>query len=69
MISPADIVGLPTKVVQPIAFFLNSELIFVRLLCQPLASQHHVVLGLRLLMFINLKQINSNYDYERIVEG
>ena len=28
MISPANIVSLPTKVVWPIAFFLNSELIF-----------------------------------------
>ena len=55
MISPADIVSLPAKVVQPIAFFLNSELIFVQLLCWLPAGQHHVVLGLRLLMFIDLK--------------
>ena len=69
MISPADTVGLPTKVVWPIAFFLNSELIFVRLLCWPSASQHHVVSGLRLLMFINLKRTNSNCDYEGTMEG
>ena len=29
MISPDDIVGLPAKVIQLIAFFLNSESIFV----------------------------------------
>ena len=27
MVGPADIIGLPTKVVQPIALFSNSELI------------------------------------------
>ena len=68
MISPADFVGLPAKVVQLIALFSNSELSFVQLLCWPLAGQQHVVLRLRLLMFINLKQINSN-NYCRIVEG
>ena len=35
---PADIVSLPTKVVWPTAFFLKKKLIFVQLLCQPLAS-------------------------------
>ena len=33
MISPANIVGLPAKVIQLIALFSNSESIFVRLLC------------------------------------
>ena len=33
-----DIASCPTKVVQPTAFFLNSEHLFVQLLCQPLAS-------------------------------
>ena len=35
----ANFVSLPAKVVQPTAFFLNSEPIFVRLLCRPLAGQ------------------------------
>ena len=35
----ANFVGLPAKVIQPIALFSNSESIFIRLLCQPLASQ------------------------------
>ena len=43
-ISTADLVGLPAKVVRPIAFFLDSESIFVRLLHWPsagrLRSQH-----------------------------
>ena len=30
---PANIVGLPAKVIWPTAFFSNSESIFVRLLC------------------------------------
>ena len=68
-ISLANSVGLPTKVVRPIALFSNSESIFVQLLCWPLAGQQHVVLGLRLLMFTNLKQINSNCYYQRLVEG
>ena len=34
----ADFVSLPAKVVWLTTFFLNSELIFVRLLCWPLAS-------------------------------
>ena len=38
-ISPSDSVGLPAKVVQPIALFSDSESIFVRLLCWPLAGQ------------------------------
>ena len=37
-ISPANFVGLPAKVVQAIAFFLKKKLIFVQLLCWPLAS-------------------------------
>ena len=61
MISLADFVSLPTKVVWPIALFSNSELIFVQLLCWPLAGQQHIVSGLGLLLFTNLKQINSNY--------
>ena len=43
-ISPTDFVGCPAKVVWSTAFFLDSELIFVRLLCWPsagrLRSQH-----------------------------
>ena len=43
-ISPTNFVGRPVKVVQSTAFFLDSELIFVRLLCWPsagpLRSQH-----------------------------
>ena len=35
---PADFVGLPTKVVWPTAFFFKKKMIFVWLLCQPLAS-------------------------------
>ena len=37
---PADIVSLPGKVIWLTAFFPNSELIFVWLLCQPLAGWH-----------------------------
>ena len=55
MVIPADTVSLPTKVVWLIVLFSNSELMFVQLLCWPLASQHHMVLGLRLLMLIDLK--------------
>ena len=36
---PANIVGLPAKVVQPTTFFLKKKVIFVWLLCWPLASQ------------------------------
>ena len=36
---PANIVGLPTKVVWPTAFFLNKKMIFVWLLCWPSAGQ------------------------------
>ena len=43
-ISLADLVSHPAKVIQSTAFFLDSESIFVRLLCRPLAgrlrSQH-----------------------------
>ena len=35
----ADFVGLPAKVVWPTAFFLKKKVIFVWLLCWPLASQ------------------------------
>ena len=38
-ICPANIVGHPTKVVLLITFFLEKKLIFVQLLCWPLASQ------------------------------
>ena len=38
-ICPANIVGLPAKVVWLTAFFLKKKVIFVRLLCWPLASQ------------------------------
>ena len=58
-----DFVGLPAKIVWLLALFSNSESIFVRLLCRPPASQQHIVLGLELLLFTNLKQINSNYHY------
>ena len=34
----ADFVGLPTKVVQPNAFFFKKKAIFVWLLCWPSAS-------------------------------
>ena len=37
--SPTNIVGHPTKVVQPTTFFLNSKHLFVWLLCWPLAGQ------------------------------
>ena len=37
-VCPANFVGLPAKVVWPIAFFLHSESIFVQLLCRPSAS-------------------------------
>ena len=43
-ISLANFVGRPAKVIRSTAFFLDSESIFVRLLCRPLAgrlrSQH-----------------------------
>ena len=35
MISPADLVGLPTKVVRSTALFLKKKTFFVRLLCRP----------------------------------
>ena len=35
---PANIVGLPAKVVQLTTFFFKKKLIFVWLLCQPLAG-------------------------------
>ena len=35
----ADIVGHPTQVVQPTAFFLEKKLIFIWLLCWPSAGQ------------------------------
>ena len=38
-ISLADLVGRPAKVIWLTAFFLDSKSIFVRLLCQPLASR------------------------------
>ena len=64
--STADLVGLPAKVVRPIAFFLNSESIFVRLLHWPSAGRPaggHMCNGIPIL-FINLKQININgYHY------
>ena len=37
-ICPADIVGLPSKVIWPTAFFLKKKTIFVQFLCQPSAS-------------------------------
>ena len=37
---PADIVGLPTKVIWLTAFFLKKKAIFAWLLCWLLASQH-----------------------------
>ena len=43
--SPNDIVGCLTKVIWPTTFFLNSKHLFVQLLYQPLAGQHHVVAG------------------------
>ena len=36
---PVDIVGLPAKIVWPIAFFLKKKAIFVWLLGRPLAGQ------------------------------
>ena len=38
-ISLANLVSCPAKVVRSTAFFLDSESIFVRLLCLPLASR------------------------------
>ena len=38
-ICPANIVSLPAKVVWTTAFFLKKKMIFVQLLCWPLASQ------------------------------
>ena len=38
-ISLADFVGLPAKIVWPTTFFLKKNAIFVRPLCQPLASR------------------------------
>ena len=38
-ISPTDVVSHPTKVVWSTAFFLDSESIFVCLLCWPSAGQ------------------------------
>ena len=38
-VCPADVVSLPAKVIWPTAFFLKKKMIFVWLLCQPLASQ------------------------------
>ena len=38
-ISPTDFVGPPAKIVWSTAFFLDSESIFVRLLCWPLSGQ------------------------------
>ena len=55
MVGPANIVSLPKKVVWLIALFSNSESIFVQLLCWLPVGQHHIVSGLRLLMFIDLK--------------
>ena len=37
-VCPADIAGLPTKVVMPTLFFLKKKAIFVQLLCQLPAS-------------------------------
>ena len=38
-ISLADLVGHPAKVIWSTAFFLDSESIFVQLLCRPSAGQ------------------------------
>ena len=37
-VCPANYVGLPSKVVWPTAFFLKKKVIFVWLLCRPLAG-------------------------------
>ena len=37
--SPYDIVGHPIKVIWPTTFFSEKKVIFVWLLCQPLAGQ------------------------------
>ena len=37
-IYPADIVGHPTKVIWLTAFYLEKKLIFIQLLCWPLAG-------------------------------
>ena len=47
--STADLVGLPAKVIRPIAFFLNSESIFVRLSHWPSASR------------LRSQHVNNNY--------
>ena len=36
----ADIVSLPAKVTWPTMFFLKKKVIFIQLLCWPLASRH-----------------------------
>ena len=38
-VCPADFVGLPAKVIWPTSFFSKKKMIFVWLLCQPLAGQ------------------------------
>ena len=38
MISPANFVGHPTKVVRSTAFFLRKKMFFVQLSCWPLAG-------------------------------
>ena len=39
-VCPANIVGLPAKVIWPTAFLLKKKAFFVWLLCWPPASQH-----------------------------
>ena len=63
MISLADIVGLPAKVAWPITFSLKKKMNFVWLLCPPPAGQQHIVSGLRLLKFTNLKHNDVCYYY------
>ena len=63
MISLADFVGLPTKVAWSLVLFSTSESIFVRHLCWPPAGRQHVVSGLRLLIFTNLKHNDICYYF------
>ena len=66
--SPYDIVGCPTKVAQPTAFFSEKKVIFVQLLCRLLASQlGHQLIKCRtfntVTMVISLDMIDSYNIY------
>ena len=55
MISPANLVGLPTKVIWPTALFSKKKTIFIRLLSWPLAGWPvggHIIAVLNLNIYI-----------------